>query len=118
MGVRIKLDDKHDDDREGNSVRNHLLDVVVRTHDDIAEIEVSGEIDIANSPELHSDLRDVCAACARVAVDLRAVGFIDLSGMRALEALAEEARHGGIFVTVTNPAVDRVMEVSQSIPGE
>lgn len=98
-------------------MRDTLLEVVVRAHDDVAEVEVSGEIDVANAHELQSELAAVCATCHLVAVDLRDVGFMDLCGLRALECVEAQAhRDGRSFVVATSPAVDRVIRVSQAVP--
>jgi anti-anti-sigma factor len=55
-------------------------------------VSVRGEVDLATAPELEASVRDAFAIRPEaVLLDLRALTFIDSSGLRVLVALANEA---------------------------
>jgi anti-sigma B factor antagonist len=90
---------------------------------DVAELSagmfvatVSGEMDIATSPELISRLSTVRGpASYHVLVDLSQLSFIDSTGIKALVASAKTVEsHGGTLVVVAPAAnVRRVFDIVQ-----
>ena len=77
-------------------------------------VPVSGEIDIANSGELGARLVAASGHGRLVAVDLRAVTFIDASGLTALlDGHRAAVERGGSLVLVNvPPAVSRVLRIA------
>jgi anti-anti-sigma factor len=73
----------------------------------------SGEIDLASSPELRKALLDQQAST--VVLDLRAVTFIDSSGLGVIVGQQKRAREAGnsfAVVTAGASAVERILELS------
>lgn len=92
-----------------------LLDLTTSDHLGWRLVAASGEIDIASAPALDAALAEAADdADGPVAVDLRAVTFMDSSGLRSLltarRRLAEDGRALGL---VCGPGpVRRVLEVA------
>lgn len=77
-------------------------------------VVASGELDAASSPELSSALDAAVAAGSGVALDLRAVTFIDSSGLRVITAAlrdASEADHR-FTVSAASESVRRIFEIT------
>lgn len=69
------------------------LSVVVRQREDAIVLMLSGELDMASSPQLADALdRLRPAPRTRLELDLRELGFIDVSGLRTLLRARERAR--------------------------
>jgi anti-sigma B factor antagonist len=59
-------------------------------------LQAIGELDLAASPSLHEQVGDVLTAgFTQVVIDLRRVTFIDLTGVRLLLRLAQDASDDG-----------------------
>jgi anti-anti-sigma factor len=72
-----------------------------------------GEIDLASSPQLRKALLDQQASV--VVLDLRAVTFIDSSGLGVIVGQQKRARENGksfAVVTAGASAVERILELS------
>jgi anti-sigma B factor antagonist len=92
------------------------LDLRSEVHDQRAHVVLSGELDIATSPRLEEELASVEAALpGLIVVDLRAVDFIDSTGIRTLLGADSRAREGGRRLAIVRgpKAVDRVFEVTK-----
>jgi len=75
----------------------------------------SGEIDLATSPELRKALLGPQATAKTVVLDLRAVTFIDSSGLGVIVGQQKRARETGDgFAVVVGgaSAVERILELS------
>ncbi|MHB1469194.1 MAG: STAS domain-containing protein, partial [Solirubrobacteraceae bacterium] len=79
-----------------------------------AWVEACGELDLATSPELRAALRDAQSHARLVALDLRALTFMDASGVHTiLDATAAAHRRRGRLVLVCSPgAADRVLTLT------
>ena len=67
-------------------------------------VRLSGELDAATAPRLHSRLTDNAHTDVRqVVIDLEAVEFIDSTGLRALLQSREHVVAAGRAFAVTNP---------------
>jgi anti-anti-sigma factor len=79
-------------------------------------IAVQGEIDLSTAPEV----RDAAGTpqATRVILDLRAVGFMDTSGIRLVVELmrAEEAGGAELTVVADNPPVLRLFDMAGLTP--
>jgi anti-anti-sigma factor len=79
-------------------------------------VAVAGEVDLSAVPALRQRLTEVISpARGEVVVDLRAVDFMDASGVGALvRAAGEAARFGVRFrVRAPSPAVTRVLSLAR-----
>jgi anti-sigma B factor antagonist len=75
-------------------------------------LAVSGELDLATAPELGERIKTLCKAGALcVVIDLRAVRFIDSSGLREIFVAKEEcaAHHAEFLVVPPKRAVPRCL---------
>ena len=78
------------------TIEGPAFDVVLRRTAAGMTIEVRGDMDIASVETLDRALAEALAqAPARVTVDLRAVGFVDSSGLKFLLRANTLARHDG-----------------------
>lgn len=77
---------------------------------------LSGELDIGSSPtvEAHLAEHDDLESCDTIVIDLRALRFLDSSGLRALFWLDDQSRRAGCrAVFIRGPrAVRRIFEVT------
>lgn len=91
-----------------------LLNVTTTRRDGWSIVAAEGEIDISSAPTLDDALGAASTAGEAVAVDLRAVTFMDSSGLRSLlTARRDLDADGRAFVIVTGPgAVRRVLDVA------
>jgi len=80
----------------------------------VVVVTVRGEIDMATAPELRSMLDElVDAGTARVALDCRALEFLDSSGIGVLVAARKRLGDAGELVIDSPPAhVRRVLDIT------
>jgi anti-anti-sigma factor len=75
-------------------------------------VDVHGALDIAVGPELDAELAAHTALGRSLVVDLRAVDFMDSTGIRILIDAFNRARDRGLgFELLTSDAVDRTLEI-------
>lgn len=74
-------------------------------------LRLSGEVDVSNVPSLSSALRSTAVGRAAVLLDLGALEFIDVAGMRAIHRTAQglAARGGELMVLSPRPLVARMI---------
>ena len=81
----------------------------VETLDDCVVVRVSGELDMASTPEFETTLLSVTPEVP-VVIDLGDCTFLDSTG---IGAIAGAVRRGSrISIVATNPAVVRVLEIT------
>ncbi|MFM9442408.1 STAS domain-containing protein [Streptomyces acidiscabies] len=88
----------------------------IRPHGDCSLVVLCGEIDIHTAPGINHRLDTINhAGNVDLLVDLRAVDFMDGTGVRLLErARARAARHGGrLRLICTNPVLLRLLNFPQ-----
>jgi anti-sigma B factor antagonist len=91
------------------------LSVVVSDRQDATVLAVSGELDMASSPQLIEALAQVDeAAGGRLVLDLTELQFVDVAGMRVLLAARERAGRMGSELVLVNvrDEVQRVLEIT------
>lgn len=66
----------------------------VKDHGDSTVLELFGELDVASSPELEAELARV-AGTTKLIVDLRALDFIDSTGLGVLVRTHQQAQEQG-----------------------
>lgn len=81
---------------------------------DAAWIRVAGELDLATAPRLDRALQKAEARARRVVLDLRALTFMDCSGVGVIAESNNRAREtGGRLLLVRGPAhVDRLFALT------
>jgi anti-anti-sigma factor len=86
----------------------------LRTGSAAAWVHVSGELDIATSPELDRVLREAERDAQLLVLDLRELTFIDISSIRVILAAASRIRPGGgRLMLARGPAhVDRMFTLT------
>jgi anti-sigma B factor antagonist len=86
--------------------------------DGIASLALHGELDLASAPELESSLLSIeQQAPSRLVIDLRALRFIDSTGLRLLlQAHARcEQRGGELVLRPGDPSIQRVFDVTGAL---
>jgi len=87
----------------------------VARNGDGVRITLEGELDIATAPEVEAALRDAAGepAAGPCVLDLRALTFMDSSGLRTILSANGAARRGGrqLRIVAGPPAVQRVFEI-------
>src|SRR3954463_13738929 len=87
---------------------------IVAGQDGLANVSVSGELDLASVGEFSSAVRTALATGA-VAIDLQAVSFMDSAGVRALNTAVGEAeghRRGPRVRGPLQPSVVQILELT------
>jgi anti-sigma B factor antagonist len=86
---------------------------------DAAWIRVAGELDVATAPQLEQTLREAVVGTRRVVLDLRALTFMDCTGVGVIVQFSHRARQtGGRLALVRGPApVDRVFVLTGTDDG-
>ena len=84
------------------TVNDVHLEIHPSTEQDIVTLAVTGELDEASCPMLHSCLVDHCRPGARVVLDLRSLNFMDGAGIELLHrTYARAALEGWTFAVMT-----------------
>ena len=91
-----------------------LFRVTIEPLEDACLIRVSGELDLSTADRLSSALDAAQADGVTTLLDLSAVSFIDLAGLRALlrAARAVDAHNWAWFIVRASGVVWRLVEVS------
>ena len=91
--------------------REHaLLEVVELPEDGRVRVRLCGELDLSGTPAV-TRLRSLREHRQPVLLDLDELEFIDMSGLRALRAAADDAAGDGLTFVVTrgSPALRRLL---------
>jgi anti-sigma B factor antagonist len=77
-------------------------------------VSVSGEVDLATSPELRDALNAALEASTQVVIDLSQVSFLDSTGLGVLVQAHQraEAEGASLRLVVTESSVRRVIDVT------
>lgn len=89
--------------------------VRVKRERETAELIAAGEIDLATVEQLERALEALIeAGCPRIVIDLRAVEFLDSTGLRALVCAHARAERDGwqLAIVPGGPAVQRIFEIT------
>jgi anti-anti-sigma factor len=96
-------------------VEERPFDVRSAQHRDGLAVIASGEIDLWSAPEVRDALSTYAGPGGRVLLDLRAVTFMDSSGLGLIVAEHQRARTGGFEFGVAvqdGSDVRRILEIS------
>jgi anti-sigma B factor antagonist len=87
--------------------------VAVETAPEGAVVAVTGELDLATSPDLERAIERT-PPDARLVIDLTACTFVDSSAIRVLAARAHEASGAGgtVAVVATDAGIRRTLEIA------
>lgn len=88
--------------------------VTVRSDDSTAAVSPAGDLDVSTSPRLLQTIEELLAeGRSRITLDLRAVTFIDSSGLGALVKAHKRASSSAqLSVVRPRPHIYRAMEIS------
>jgi anti-sigma B factor antagonist len=92
------------------------LGVVVAERDGWSVVSLSGEIDMATSPELRGRLHALLGeGKATIVIDLDGVGFLDSTALGVLVGTMKRARAAGgdVRLVCTQPRVAKVLEITR-----
>lgn len=90
------------------------MEVTLETHaEGTSVVHVSGELDMATTPELEEVVESVDLA-GRVVIDLTECGFLDSSAVRVLvgTARSSEEAGGSLSIVANDPGILRVLEIA------
>ncbi len=95
-----------------SSTRKGILTVRITNDDGRSTLALDGEVDLSNAGALEQAIRQLeTSAAETITIDLRAMHFIDLSGVRAI--VNADARLGGRLQLIKGPpAVHSVFRLS------
>jgi anti-anti-sigma factor len=80
-------------------------------------VALEGELDLAGAGLVGGDLLRICDASGHVVIDARALGFIDLTGLRLLAGLERRQRdRGARFALVAGDALRRLARLGELQP--
>ena len=91
------------------------FDVLVSRTDSAAVIELVGDVDLYNAPQLQEAIRELLASGQhRILVDLSRVEYIDSSGLGTLVGGLRRAREqdGDLTIRDASPRVRKVLTVT------
>jgi len=92
------------------------LDVTTSDRPDGVHVQLSGELDLATAPKLDDELRRVEEGePAVIFLDLKALAFMDSSGLRALLAADARSREAGrrLVLVRGDERVQRVLRITR-----
>lgn len=94
-----------------------LLDVVVCELPPECLVAVAGELDLASAPVLARSLRGLDPAVELVTLDLRALTFIDVAGVRAIQDVQRIAGEAGRRMLILGPhqPAARILELTGTL---
>jgi anti-anti-sigma factor len=75
-----------------------------------AVVHVEGEVDLATAPLFANAIAEAYQTSRRVVVDLTRIGYLDVSGIRALETFARVSGHR-FAVLVPKPEIHRLFDI-------
>jgi anti-sigma B factor antagonist len=80
-----------------------------------AWVHVAGELDLLTAPQLRQTLREAQLYAHMVVLDLRALAFMDCSGVHVvLDAAADARRVGGRLILARGPVhIDRLFAITR-----
>jgi len=88
---------------------NPMLNIRI---DSAGHLAVAGELDLCTAPYLRDAIDWAIARCdGDLSIDLAAVSFMDMSGLRALAAAARELPRGHLVLLAPSPAVQRLIDL-------
>jgi anti-sigma B factor antagonist len=92
------------------------LRLSTRKHDEFVAVTVTGELDIATSPDLKSYFHKIMlAGPGQVIIDLGGVSFIDAAGLGALVALKDraESQRTALRLAEVPASILRLMKITR-----
>lgn len=101
-----------------SDVPGHALarewELTVAEYGESACVQAAGELDIATAPHVDAVLNELAAPGQTVTLDLRALTFMDSSGINLLLKHVARARKHGVTLSIITPppGVARVLDVA------
>ena len=87
------------------------LEIAPRQGSDRTILELQGELDIVSAPLLQKAVENSPRSCSALVLDLRAVSFLDSTGLKAIFAVRKMVQERGQTFAVTqgSPQVERLL---------
>ena len=92
------------------------MDITKKTKGDIVILQIVGEIDLYNAPEIKDIISKLIEErCYNVIIDLEKVSYIDSSGIGALISSLSNLKkyHGGLKIINVYASVRKVFELTK-----
>lgn len=92
------------------------MDITKKTKGDIVILQIVGEIDLYNAPEIKDIISKLIEErCYNVVIDLEKVSYIDSSGIGALISSLSNLKkyHGGLKIINVYASVRKVFELTK-----
>ncbi|MCU0821139.1 MAG: STAS domain-containing protein [Spirochaetes bacterium] len=92
------------------------MDITKKTKGDIVSLQIVGEIDLYNAPEIKDIISKLIEErCYNVVIDLERVSYIDSSGIGALISSLSNLKkyHGGLKIINVYASVRKVFELTK-----
>jgi anti-sigma B factor antagonist len=92
-----------------------LVHVTVSRHQDRADAEVVGELDMSNAEAVYLELLAATESLSQLRVDLSGLTFIDSTGLSSLDRLARTLSAQGChltYLTAPDGAVSRILHLT------
>jgi anti-sigma B factor antagonist len=92
------------------------MDITKKTKGDIVILQILGEIDLYNAPEIKDIISKLIEErCYNVVIDLEKVSYIDSSGIGALISSLSNLKkyHGGLKIINVYASVRKVFELTK-----
>lgn len=81
-----------------------------------AFVLVHGELDMATAVQLHTSLNRVARGRRRIVIDVQAVSFVDVAGLRGLSSACRSMIAAGIeVVVIPSECLRRLLKLTQSL---
>ncbi|WP_328479075.1 STAS domain-containing protein [Actinoplanes sp. NBC_00393] len=102
----------------GGEADGRIAVTEVRLYDGAVLVAVTGELDIGTTATFHYQLSEILDGCdgQRLDLDLSALDFCDLSGLRALHALGRACAQDRcpVRITTAGPALNVLLHLTQT----
>jgi anti-anti-sigma factor len=92
-----------------------LLTIREESRDGIAMLSLGGELDLSTASILHEHLRTVDGDGSAIVLDLRALSFVDSTGLQAFLRARSDAEENGhqLLLIGATPRIRRVFELTK-----
>ncbi|MEU4557501.1 STAS domain-containing protein [Actinoplanes sp. NPDC023936] len=100
---------------DADEVERRLTVTEVGVRQDVVRVAVTGELDMGTAAVLHRRLCEIRGArpAGRLELDLSALGFCDLTGLRALDALGRASSPAWcqVHIVAAGPSLDLLLDL-------
>ena len=97
----------------GSDPSKQLLEIEVRTENEMPIVVLRGEADVSNAQALRAQLDRVPVSQGAV-IDMQALEFLDSTALGAIVAFGKRLKDSGgeLHLVITHPAIRRLFEIT------